>query len=78
MAATLGIGADRLIARASAVRMSDAVIYQAAAAAMIETCCDEVNERMRHGGAGGALYCRPRFSPGYGDFPSSISVRCLP
>ena len=33
MAATLGIGPDRLIARASAVRMSDAVIYQAAAAA---------------------------------------------
>ena len=31
MAATLGIGPDRLIARASAVRMSDAVIYQAAA-----------------------------------------------
>lgn len=35
MAATLGIGPDRLIARASAVRMSDAVIYQAAAAAMV-------------------------------------------
>ena len=40
MAATLGIGPDRLIARASAVRMSDAVIYQAAAAAMVETYCD--------------------------------------
>ena len=47
MAATLGIGPDRLIARASAVRMSDAVIYQAAAAAMVETYCDEVNERIR-------------------------------
>ena len=41
MAATLGIGPDRLIARASAVRMSDAVIYQAAAAAMVETYCDD-------------------------------------
>ena len=48
MAATLGIGADRLIARASAVRMSDAVILQAVAAAMIETCCDEVNDALRH------------------------------
>ena len=47
MAATLGIGADRLIARASAVRMSDAVILQAVAAAMIETCCDEVNDALR-------------------------------
>ena len=47
MAATLGMGADRLIARASAVRMSDAVILQAVAAAMIETCCDEVNEAVQ-------------------------------
>ena len=43
MAATLGIGPDRLIARASAVRMSDAVIYQAAAAAMVETYCDRTS-----------------------------------
>ena len=69
MAATLGIGPDRLIARASAVRMSDAVIYQAAAAAMVETYCDEVNERIRQEAAQRGMYCRPRFSPGYGDFP---------
>ena len=68
MAATLGIEADRLLARASAVRMSDAVLYQAAAAAMIETVCDGVNEAIRHEAAGEGLYCRPRFSPGYGDF----------
>ena len=68
MAATLGIGADRLIARASAVRMSDAVILQAVAAAMIETCCDEVNDALRHMAEREGLYCRPRFSPGYGDF----------
>ncbi len=37
MAATLSVlGRIALIARASAVRMSDAVIYQAAAAAMVE------------------------------------------
>ena len=69
MAATLGIGPDRLIARASAIRMSDAVIYQAAAAAMVETYCDEVNERIRQDAAQRGMYCRPRFSPGYGDFP---------
>lgn len=68
MAATLGVGADRLIARASAVRMSDAVIYQAVAAAMIETYCDTVNEEIRRKAAEKGLYCRPRFSPGYGDF----------
>ena len=68
MAATLGIEADRCIARASAVRMSDAVLYQAAAAAMIETYCDEINETLRRQAAQDGLHCRPRFSPGYGDF----------
>ena len=68
MAATLGVGADRLIARASAVRMSDAVIYQAVAAAMIETYCDTLNDAIRREAAEKGLYCRPRFSPGYGDF----------
>lgn len=68
MAATLGLGVDRLIARASAVRISDAVIYQAAAAAMIEAYCNEVNEAVRKKAELLGLYCRPRFSPGYGDF----------
>lgn len=68
MAATLGVEADRLITRASAVRMSDAVIYQAAAAAMIESYCDEVNDALRGEAEAQGLYCRPRFSPGYGDF----------
>ena len=49
--------------------MSDAVIYQAAAAAMVETYCDEVNERIRQDAAQRGMYCRPQFSPGYGDFP---------
>lgn len=68
MAATLGVGADRLLARASAVRMSEAVIYQAVAAAMIEAYCDEVNDAIRQEAKRNGLYCRPRFSPGYGDF----------
>lgn len=68
MAATLGIDVDRLIARASAVRMSDAVMYQAIAAAMIEAYCDEVNDVLRQEAERVGLYCRPRFSPGYGDF----------
>ena len=68
MAATLGLGPDRLIARASVTHMSRAVILQAAAAAMIESWCDEVNQRIIDEAASQGLYCRPRFSPGYGDF----------
>lgn len=73
MAATLGIGPDRLIARASAVRMSDAVIYQAAAAAMVETYCDEVNERIRRTQRARHVLSAAGFSPGYGDFPTHTS-----
>ena len=68
MAATLGVEVDRLIARASAVRMSQALVYQAAAAARIEAYCDEINDVLREEARTQGLYCRPRFSPGYGDF----------
>ena len=68
MAATLGIGPDRLIARASVAKMSRAVILQAASAAMIEAWCDEVNQKIIKEAEDQGLYCRPRFSPGYGDF----------
>lgn len=68
IAATLGLGPDRLIARAQAAgAMGRAMALQAAAAAMIEAWCDEVNANLlaqvrREGKA-----LRPRFSPGYGD-----------
>ena len=69
MGATLGIGPDRLIARASVTQMSRAVALQAAAAAMIEAFSDEVNRKIIEEAGAQGLYCRPRFSPGYGDFP---------
>lgn len=68
-AATLGVEADRLIARATAVRMSEAVILQAAAASLIEVCCDNACEELRLEAEKEGWYLRPRFSPGYGDFP---------
>ena len=69
MAATLGLGPDRLVQRAEALgKMSRAVILQAAAAAMIEAYCDEVTEEIRREAASKGLFLRPRFSPGYGDF----------
>ena len=66
-AATLGIGPDRLIQRAQVTRISDAVLYQAISAAMIEAWCDSVNKEVRDDAAARGLYVRPRFSPGYGD-----------
>ena len=51
------------------VGVSEAAILQAAAASAVEEVCDalnlEINAEMEKSG----LYARPRFSPGYGDFP---------
>ena len=67
-AATLGIGPDRLIARDSISSPSRMVIDQACAAAMIEAYCNRINEELRGLAKAEQLFCRPRFSPGYGDF----------
>ena len=68
-AATLGVEVDRLLARRAAQgQVSRAAICQAAAAALIETYCDGVNDALRREAEGAGWYLRPRFSPGYGDF----------
>lgn len=74
MACTLGLGPDRLIARANVTSVSRAAIYQAASAAMIEAVCDAVNEQIRKEATERGLYCRPRFSPGYGDLPLELQT----
>ena len=53
-------------------RVSRALIYQAAAAAMTETWCGMINERIRKEAEIEGLYTRPRFSPGYGDLPLTL------
>lgn len=68
-AATLGTRVDVLIQRYNKIQVSKAVVLQAAAAAMLEDYCDEVNEEIRASYESRGLYLRPRFSPGYGDFP---------
>lgn len=65
-AATIGIEVDRLIKRTELTKMSDAVIYQAAGAAMIEAYCDEVNEELNQEAYKNNEFLKPRFSPGYG------------
>ena len=79
-AATLGLGADYLIQRYNRLQMSRAVILQAAAAAMIEEYCDQVCRELKAGYEAEGLYLRPRFSPGYGDFPLECQpylIECL-
>ena len=67
-AATLGAEADQLIRRASSRDISQGLIMEAAATALIEDFCDgwqmEIEAEMNRQGK----TLRPRFSPGYGDF----------
>jgi hypothetical protein len=73
-AATLGSAPDRLIQKYSRLSMSRAVTIQAASAAMIEAYCREESIRLKKIYEEQGLYLRPRFSPGYGDFP----LECQP
>ena len=72
MSATIGPGCDFLIRRAEAVSMTDAAIYQAAGAAMVEEWCDRVNAKIRDEMQQHGYHARPRFSPGYGDLPLEL------
>lgn len=76
-AATLGAEVDRLILRDTKLKVSRAVILQAAAAAYIEAFCDAENERLKEAYLKEGCFLRPRFSPGYGDFPLSIQKELL-
>lgn len=67
--ATLGIGVDRLIQRTSITNMAKAVVLQACAAAYLEEYCDACQDEIGRELQKEGKYLRPRFSPGYGDFP---------
>ncbi len=74
-AATLGVEVDRLIARSAGGRVAQAAVDQAVAAALIEEVCDQACRELA--GRYPGQYLRPRFSPGYGDFPLSAQPELL-
>ncbi len=65
VAATLGSRVDAAIRRLTLLSVAEGAAAQAVAAALIESYCDAVQQQLDTGG----LYQRPRFSPGYGDWP---------
>ncbi len=76
-AATLGPQADLLVQKYSALDMTRAVMMQACAASLIESYCDECGEMIARQAAPRGLFLRPRFSPGYSDFPISFQKPLL-
>ncbi len=67
-AVTLGVAADRLIARYGHVSPSRAHLLDALASERIERAADVVTEMLASAEGGRAT---PRYSPGYGDLPLS-------
>ncbi|SNU06149.1 Vitamin B12 dependent methionine synthase, activation domain [Lachnospiraceae bacterium] len=72
LAVTIGPQADMLVRRSEVRDMLKAYTYQAVGAAMVEAWCDEINDRIVNEARERGLYARPRFSPGYGDFPLEV------
>ena len=68
-AATVGIEMDRLIERNKRINPSKALIFQAIGAERIESLCDSFTEDLKENLKKENKFLRPRFSPGYGDFP---------
>lgn len=77
LGATLGAGADHVIRRYEKTDILKAVIAQACASAMIEAYADQVQETLREEASSQGLYMRPRYSPGYGDFPLAVQPQFL-
>ena len=72
LAATLGIGVDRLILKLGGISAKDAFITDAMADAMIEALCDHAETKITEG-----LTASGRFSPGYGDLELSVGKEIL-
>lgn len=68
-AATAGIVFDRLIARNARLSPSRAVVFQALGTEYAEALCDAFCRDLASAYAQEGTVLRPRFSPGYGDFP---------
>lgn len=68
-AATVGLELDRLIAKYGRISPAKALCFQAIGAERIESLCQSFNNDMKLSLADQGFKTRPRFSPGYGDFP---------
>ena len=67
--ATLGAGVDALLRTCGHRSAADLVMAQAVSTALVETYCDECEQKMLQEPAVCGETLRMRFSPGYGDLP---------
>ncbi|MEA4848592.1 MAG: vitamin B12 dependent-methionine synthase activation domain-containing protein [Clostridiaceae bacterium] len=72
MAVTLGLEIDKRIAFYSKTDLAKGLIFDACAAAAVESLCDTVQEEIEAEARAMGLETTTRYSPGYGDFSIEI------
>lgn len=72
MAVTLGLEVDRRIAFYSKTNLTKSLVFDACAAAAVESLCDMVQSEIAAKAVAMGLEITSRFSPGYGDFSIDI------
>ena len=78
MAATLGIGIDKLLLRTAAEDTERLLLTDIITNTAIEAFCDKAqNELAENALDNEGLFLTSRYSPGYGDFPLSASSQIL-
>ena len=71
-AVTLGHGTERFLSKMSRLSAAEFFVYDAIGSALAESVCNEAEKIIK-----GDIKCKPRFSPGYGDFPLSVQKDVL-
>lgn len=72
MAATIGLEVDRRIAFYSKTNLTRGVVFDACAAAAVESLCDMVQDEIAAKAVTMGFEITSRYSPGYGDFSIDI------
>lgn len=76
-AATLGLQADMMIRRLSALNMARGTVAHSVANALIEDYCDEMQAQIAEKEAATGLFLKPRYSPGTATLRSKAKKRSL-
>ena len=77
MAATVGLAVDRQIRRYQLSSPAKALMFSAIGSERVESLCDAWEDEQRRVWATKGRALRPRFSPGYGDFPLALQQPLL-
>lgn len=77
MAVTLGLEVERRIALYTKTELTKGLVFDACAAAAVESLCDLVQDEIKSKAEVMGLEITGRFSPGYGDFPIEMQKEII-